>query len=911
MNSLKILFVVILLHCFSLNTSSHTPTDSFADPVCRNYSFDGEVLTIFSDYCDITVQPFTDDIIKVLWHVDGKWETDTSFSIIAKSQKPIVNFNNYSTYLEFSTKNLMVKINKDPILFYYYRGDSVVMQDFTGFFKHQGFRGVKLKLWNNEKIYGGGSRALPMNRRGYNPNMFNENRYFYEFGTEVLNSCIPFFTSSRMYGLYLDNHSFTYVHAGSITDSVFQCNSKDLEFSYYFINGSSYQDILNKYIWLTGSQPLPPRWAFGYFQSKYNYIDQVNVMKNLLEMRVQGFPIDAVVHDLGWFRMMGDFDWNKERFPRVAEMLDSLKQIGIKTILISECYVSGKSKNFDDAKSKNLFTFNDSGKLDPTFIMDSSMYLLDFTNEKALSWIWDLYNANISQGIDGWWFDLGEPECHNWLIRHKLGIGYNVHNIYSLLWYRKIFEGYRTNYKNTRPVLLTRAGWAGLQRYGALPVCGDEARTWSSLRAQVPVMLGMSMSGSAYMHSDGGGFTGMYQGPNPEIYVRWLQFITFQPIMRVHMSAPVQAEPIFWPDSVKNIVREYVKLRYKLLPYNYTLAWKNSEFGVPLAIPMNFDYPDKENLSNVNDQYFWGDNFLVAPILDSGARKRDVILPEGNWINYWTGEKHKGNQTITVDAPLDIMPLFVRSGCFIPTVPPMMTTEQYNGDTLIIQYYPDIDYESTTYTMYDDDGKTPEANLKNLYELIEFGGKAKNNNINISVKKSGYSFEGAPAKRNLTFEIFRPEFKPGLIFIGNEYIRTYKDFYDFILNDTSAYYNSATNKLFIKYTWGGDASELNITDLPAFVNDENLSESGLKIISVQPNPTSGKAKLNYYSSKDTQIEIDISDLTGKLNNSMKVNCFAGINSQDIETGQLPAGSYIIILNSLESKDIIKFIRINK
>lgn len=912
MNTQKVIFVTLILLLSFVDAQTHEVAHSFQNPVCRSVNFNGNTLTIFSDYCDISVTAFSDDIIKVLLHTDGKWERDTSFSVVATPLNPVVSFTEFPEYMEYKTRNIKLRINKNPILFYYFRGDTVVMQDFTGIFKNDTYRGMKLKLNKDEKIYGGGSRALPLNRRGYMLNMFNENTYLYEYGINVLNTCIPFFMSSRLYGLYLDNHSYTFVSAGCSEDSVFQCNSRELEFSYYFINGNSYSEILGNYNWLTGKQPLPPRWAFGYFQSKYNYIDQVNTMANLLEMRAQGFPVDAVVHDLLWFNKMGDFEWDKTRFPRSKDMLDSLKQIGIKTVLISECYVSVKSKNFQDAKSKGIFTFDNNGNIEPTFLMDSNMYLLDFTNNEALSWIWKFYDARIADGIDGWWFDLGEPDCHNWMINHKLGLGFTIHNIYCMLWYRKIYDGYREHYSNTRPFFLTRAGWAGMQRYGALPVCGDEARTWSGLKAQIPVMLGMSMSGSAYMHSDGGGYAGMYQPAQPVQYIRWLQFITFQPIMRVHMTGPVPAEPIFWPDSVKNIVRKYIELRYKLLPYNYTLAWENSTFAKPIAIPMNYYYPDIEALSNVNDQYFWGDNFLVAPIVDSATYKRSVILPEGNWINYRTGEKHKGNRTIEVDAPLETMPLFVRSGCFIPTAPPMMTTDNYNGDSLIIQYYPDLEYDTSSFTMYDDDGKTPEANNKNLYELIEFSGKAGNNSINISVVKKGYTYTGAPSSRNLVFEISRPEFKPGMIFINNEFIVTYVSFIDFINNDTSAFFDSTSGKLFIKFTWGGNDAVINITDLPTGIDDKNnLTKSKLNILSLEPNPVENVIKLRYNCITEGISEIEVIDISGKLTAKYTVQNNSGDNQYIIDTEGIPSGTYILKLCTNKSVDYVKFIKTAK
>ncbi len=901
-------FIVI---SFSTNAVSHTNLDTWSDPVLRTYNFDGETLVINSDYCDITIEPYTDDIIKVLWHVDGKWETDTSLSIIRTSLKPVVTFTESDDRLEISTKNVKLRIDKNPIRFYFYRADSVVMQECASFIKHEGYRGVKLKLFPGEKIYGSGSRALPVDRRGYDLPMFNQNQYAYEYPMNQLNTCIPFFMSSRIYGIFFDNHSLTWVHPGTVSDSLFYVNSYALEYSYYYINGGNYQDILSKYLWLTGNQPLMPRWALGYFQSKYGYEDQNTSLQIMNNMRKEGFPVDVIIHDLIWFDKMGDFQWSKERFPNPAIMLDSLHNMGIKTVLISECYVSQNSVNYPDMEAKKLIPVNDSGKIEPVAMLGDMKCLLDFTDSAALGWIWDKYRPLAASGIDGWWLDLGEPDLHCWFCHHKLGLGINIHNIFGLLWMRHLYEKYREEFSDRRPFFLTRAGWAGLQRYGAAPVCGDEARTFAALRAQVPQMLGMSMSGSSFLHSDGGGYDGCVPGRRDDLYTRWLQLITFQPIMRVHMTENVPVEPIYYPDSVKNIVRDYVLLRYSLLPYNYTLMWRNSTFGRPIAIPMNFDYPGIEKLSNVNDQYFWGDNLLVAPVLDSLVNSRNVILPEGNWINYWTGKKHQGNQTINVDAPLSVLPLFVRSGSFIPKAPAMMSTDEYNGDTLIVDYYPDTEYAATSYTMYDDDGKTPDANLLNQYELLYFNGTAGTNNATITVSKGGYTFKGAPSSRNITFDVINPGFKPGMVFLNNEFLRTCSNYNDFYWNDKGVYYDSSKNRVYVKFTWTGDSSVINITDQPLGVEQSSGANEGISIVKVAPNPFSGLLTVDYNCLHDCDCSICIIDCTGREVLCKSVPSVQGMNRFNIDSGKLATGSYFLVIKTGNTFDAARLEYITK
>ena len=230
-----------------------------------------------------------------------------------------------------------------------------------------------------------------------------------------------------------------------------------------------------------------------------------------------------------------------------------------------------------------------------------------------------------------------------------IGSARYVHNVYSQFWAQMLSDKYKQEYPNQRLFNLIRSGYAGMQRYSTFPLSGDIQRSYDGLKTQVQIMLSMGMSGVAYSHSDLGGFTG---GPkNPELYTRWLQYGAFCPIMRAHGEG-VPAEPIFYDSKYKNIVRDYINLRYKLLPYNYTLSYENTTTGIPIARSINFYEPENTSISNVCDEYFWGDNFLVAPVFEANATSRNVIFPKGKWINYWTNEIYNGNSTTKVDVPL-------------------------------------------------------------------------------------------------------------------------------------------------------------------------------------------------------------------------------------------------------------------
>ena len=274
-----------------------------------------------------------------------------------------------------------------------------------------------------------------------------------------------------------------------------------------------------------------------------------------------------------------------------------------------------------------------------------------------------------------------------------------VHNIYGHYWDKMLFDKYAKEYPDVRLFNLNRSGYAGSPRYSIFPWSGDVGRNWDGLKAQLPVMIGMSMSGVPYIHADAGGFGGG-EVHDEELYTRWLQFATFTPIFRPHGTALGDADPnakdipseaCFYPEPYKSIVRRYINLRYTFLPYNYTLAYEEAKFGKPLVRPLFYYDNADSNLFKVQDEYFWGDNILVAPVLEKGATERKIYLPESNWYNFFTDEKIEGKKWVTEKIDINNIPVFVKEGSFIPmfeSVLPVKNTRDYTGKNITIKYYP-------------------------------------------------------------------------------------------------------------------------------------------------------------------------------------------------------------------------------
>ncbi|MBF9238107.1 DUF5110 domain-containing protein [Hymenobacter sp. BT683] len=666
---------------------------------------------------------------------------------------------------------------------------------------------VRFRLAPGERLYGTGSRALPVNRRGYRLELYNQAHYGFGNGEPNLNITLPTVLSSRGYMLFFDHHAPGYLDLGKTDKNVLEYGAENLtSLSYFVITGRDQAEILERYTALTGRQPLPPRWALGLIQSRFGYKTDAEMQQVATRMRRENFPLDALVLDLYWFggtKRQGDFDWDGAKFSNPAGMMSRLKQQGIKTILISEPYVMRTSRNDSLVRTQGLVGTTSMGR---PFTVGSfwagPASILDVFKPKTRSWMWAQYRRLHDQGAAGWWSDLGEPENHPEAMRHATGPARAVHNAYGQEWARIIQDNYSQEFPDERVFNLARSGWAGMQRNSVFPWSGDIQRSWSGYQAQIPVMLGMGQGGVGYMHSDAGGFC--VGGIDSELYTRWLQMASLCPILRPHGEG-VPPEPYYYPNPYKSSVRNAVQLRYQLLPYLYTLAWQNTLSGAPLARTMDFgadisfqqqaatigqtaadataattapdgriqpsaapsDEADITQLATLNDQYLLGPNLLVAPVLNPSQRRRNVVLPGGNWIDYHSNLTYPGGRTVGVAAPLAHAPLLVRAGAFLPTTPYRPSTAQYRPDTLLLRYYPDPSTPQSEFTMYDDDGHSARALAQKQFETLTMRGTHTAGQTDVVLSCQG-SYAGQPASRLVRLLVQRVAAPPTAIYLDKE-----------------------------------------------------------------------------------------------------------------------------------------------
>lgn len=717
-----------------------------------------------------TVSFYGDSMVKLTYQPKGyKANEQVSDAVI---QKPLA-----------TKSSLPVRVAGDSVFI----GRTVLL---TGVLDTVGFNGLTFRLQEGEMIFGGGERALPLNRRGYRLNLYNNPWYGYGEGADNLNYSVPFLTSSKGYALFFDNPSRGYVDIGKKEEHVLEWGASSGELTVYVILGN-YPQALRRYHQLTGSQPLPPRWALGNFMSRFGYTSERQVQGILGKMKSEGMPVDAVIFDLFWFGdsvkgTMGNLDWvNKAKWPDPKGMIAGFRRQGINTILVTEPYIVETATTYPAARK--YFAVDSLGR--PYYL--TQFYfgrggLLDLFRRDAQDWFWPYYRRQMQNGVDAWWGDLGEPEHHPADLYHNLkDLGAKrlfrageVHNLYGHKWTQMLYRNYAREYPDKRLFSLNRSGFAGTQRYGIFPWTGDVSRSWGGYRAQLPVLLGMSMSGVPYVHSDAGGFAGG-EG-DEELYVRWLQFAAFTPIFRPHgtalfevepTAASFPSEPALLDTPYRAFARNAVQLRYAFLPYNYTLAWQQARSGKPLMAPLYYYYPSDTTAVRVQDQYLWGEQVLVAPVLQKGATTRRYYLPAGAWYYARKQQRLEGGRWYTDTISMRDYPVLYKEGSFIVLNPKSdSNTSHYKGERLFVNYV--VSDKPSAYELYNDDGVSKESIARGAYELISFKTRGrKDQQATISITSNHGSYAGKPVQREMLFSLLGADARPSAVYVNGQPVR--------------------------------------------------------------------------------------------------------------------------------------------
>lgn len=725
-------------------------------------SNDGPTWRVATDSDIVEITPLNDAIFRVTsvpYDKPGDFRFVTSQSAVLKPRDTrIRTAATQSDFWIYSPSTSVHVDRKSGKVSFFDTEGALLLSEAEGVDNSGKVKTVTLNGADNAFLYGAGERGHRPVLNGDSLSMYNRQNYGYTYGDPRISQMgisVPYFASDLGYGVLFDDYNKAALTLG---DTVTYTSDTPFGLSYYFINGGgSLAGTVAGYTELTGRQNLPPLWSLGYITSKYGYHNQNEALGAIDSLKTRGYPVDGIVLDLYWYGVesdMGRLAWDSVQWPDHRKMLDRLKDQGVNLVAITQPYINKKGAidNYNYLSANGMLAKDKEGATHDvtTWVGDAGM--LDVSNPATREWLWNRLRPLTEEGIYGWWGDLGEPEVHPSSIVHANGQkAEEFHNVYGNEWSRLIYEGLRKDFPDRRPLLMMRGGTAGLQRYSVFPWTTDVSRSWGGFRPQVNLMLSSGLSGLAYMSSDLGGFAVDPKAPvDPELYVRWVQMGAFTPSMRTH--AQLKPEPYHYP-KYEPILKDFIKMRYQWLPYNYTLAYENAAFGLPLARPLNFngDNPG-EKFASVDDEYLWGDNVLVAPVMTKGAVSRKVLFPAGEWVNWYDSSlRYKGGTTATVKAPLSRLPLFVKTGSFIPQyMEHIENTGQYDPTFLTVRYYPSA--EETGYTLYDDNRISPTSLADGNYQLINFTGQHTGDSLDIRLSADG-RYDNMPQGRMLTFEI--------------------------------------------------------------------------------------------------------------------------------------------------------------
>jgi alpha-glucosidase len=521
---------------------------------------------------------------------------------------------------------------------------------------------------------------------------------------------VPLLLSNRGYGLFFDNPSDATIAVGRSDNGVRLVYTAEAgPLVWYFLMGPDLRGVMREAAELLGRPALPPRWALGFIQSTRHFEDTAELRALPRTIRDKRIPCDALVYlssygeALGWNRGVGHLEFQPELWPDPAALVAEARAQHFEVITHEYPVLHEKSPLFADAAAAGYLLpegYERAAEVGrpPAAYRDGQRYI-DFSNPAARRWWWEAHRELAALGVGGWWLDGGEgPPARSRLYG---GDGTRLHNLYDRLRQQAFADGEAADRPDRRVFMLCRSGAAGMQRLGAACWSGDINNDFATLEAQIPLGLNTGLSGVPYWGTDVGGF--FHAVPETgELYARWFQFGAFCPVFRSHGWVWREHVPWAHGPEVEAICRRYAELRYRLLPYTYTLAWQARALGLPLMRPLVLNYPDDPRVWQLGHEFLWGDDLLVAPVTREGASAWPVYLPAGGWYDFWTGARHEGPGGVTLEAPLERLPLLVRAGAIVPMGPVVPHTGVPQAEiTLLI--YP---AGTSRFEMYEDDGRS-------------------------------------------------------------------------------------------------------------------------------------------------------------------------------------------------------------
>ncbi len=698
----------------------------------------------------IRVTALREDVLRVRAALNGDFSEDASWAVLDEPRRASVPV----TALKDGFKTKALRLNFDDQL-------RLTVSDLDGHVLQKDmrpveFHGASFRLYKtmapDEHFFGLGDKAGPLDRRNQAFTDWNTDSFGWQESTDPIYKSIPFFLSwnqGRVLGVFFDNTWRSSFDFGKEFSNAYSFGAPDGPVDYYLLYGPNPKQVVEEYAWLTGPTPIPPLWSLGYQQSRYSYYPEARVREIANRLRADRIPADAIYLDIDYQQNNRPFTVNRDRFPNFEQMVKDLAIQNFHLVAITDLHIARLPNAgyapYDSGAAGDHFVKNPDGSTYVGKVWPGDSVFPDFTQAKTRAWWGTLYKSFVADGIAGFWNDMNEPAIFGVPsktmpddIQHRIdepgftkrtASHLEIHNVYGMENSRATYDGLRSLEPNLRPFVLTRASYAGGQRYAATWT-GDNSSTWNHLRLTTPMLVNLGLSGFAMSGADVGGFA---DSPQPDLLTQWLEVAAFQPIDRDHTAIGTNdQEPWVNGPEQEAIRRRYIEERYKLMPYLYTTAEEMSRTGLPIVRPLFLEFPDAAEDGHPIDldapaEFLFGPDILVAPApYPDELDKYEVLLPPGLWFDYWTGERiDRTDPARSKDAeqgkgapspaggvpfkPLIIqpspahLPLYVRGGSILPIAPLAQSTMDTPAGPLTLRVYVG---EGCKGTLYLDDGKS-------------------------------------------------------------------------------------------------------------------------------------------------------------------------------------------------------------
>lgn len=688
--------------------------------VCRSIDAIKEIhinefgLEARTEWAHIRLQTYSKQIVRVTATRQQSFD-DFSYSVISP---PSANARvvEQAGHIMLETGDLQVRIQRSPVrISFLDKSGTVINEDEVGL--GTSWIGDQVttykKLQDGERFIGLGEKTGPLNRKGFAYQNWNTDAYAYHSGADPLYCSVPFYIGLHhglCYGIFLDNTHKSHFNFGASNNrfASFSVDAGDL--NYYFISGKNVGEVIRNYCHLTGTTPLPPKWSIGYQQCRYSYYPDKEVLNVARTFREKEIPADVIVFDIHYMEQYKIFTWDRSKFSNPKALMDQLKDMGFHVVVMCDPGIKVEKgyDTYDDGVKNDAFLKYADGEYYTGQVWPGWCHFPDFTKPSTRHWWREKFHGYVDLGVDGFWNDMNEIATWGNALPENIVFDFDGspattrkgRNVYGFQMARSTYEGTRELLKGKRPFNLTRSGFAGIQRYAAVWT-GDNVSYDEHMMLGVRMINSMGLSGIAFAGYDAGGFVG---DANTKLFARWLSIGALSPFFRAHtMINTRDSEPWSYGEEVEQISRNYIRFRYQLMPYLYSLFYEASQTGMPVQRSLAIDHADDDRVFDhqFHHQYLFGPFILVAPI-ESGKELTKVFLPAGNWYYVFTGEKYAGDRVITIDCPIHRLPIFVKAGAILPMEAANENT-CVKSDTLRLHVYQGGD---GNFELYQDDGVT-------------------------------------------------------------------------------------------------------------------------------------------------------------------------------------------------------------